>query len=154
MEMIKIFGKIRDSLWNFASARGLSPQKIDDDFNLNYSRDNDQRFTSDVVSLSELMRVYDEAMVEGDFLTARCALVEAQIFAHNLSNFFWDIKEDLIKVASEKIEGLADDGWEWPPLPQRYSYPGRYQFRDGKRVVEIFRSKQVWNESQKQWESI
>ncbi|URF06797.1 hypothetical protein [Cupriavidus campinensis] len=141
-------------MWNFASARGLSPQKIDDDFNLNYSRDNDQRFTSDVVSLSELMRVYDEAMAEGDLLTARCALVEAQIFAHNLSNFFWDIKEDLVKVASEKIEGIADDRWEWPPLPQRYSYPDRYQFRDEKRVVDIFGSKQVWNESRQQWESI
>ncbi|MGE8367728.1 hypothetical protein ACU4GI_06220 [Cupriavidus basilensis] len=152
--MISIFNKIKESMWNLARSRGVAERMIHEDWSLNYKRDIDLTFASDILTLSELVRIHREAIKNDDLTTARCALIEAQGFAHNLSSLFWSIKEDLLRGSARELNISGNPGLDWPALPERYEYPNEYRYHDPSQLVTMDNDKYKWNADTRCWERV
>lgn len=149
--MMYFFEKIKSALQSLASSRGVPDDELLDDWSLNYRRNADAEFMANALTLSELMRVHRDAIAKGELLTARCALVTAQGIAHNLSSFFYAMKEDMIRAADRGLNRTGNSILDWPPLPQRYEYPPEYGYRDADRVIDFGQEGYRWDVRNKRW---
>lgn len=148
---MNVFEEIKETIVSMAKLRGVDDSEIVDKWSIDYSGDADERFIKSMLALSELMRVCRNAEKKGDLMTARCALVEAQGFAHNLSSFFFAIKEDIQRISDGDLNRTSNPALDWPELPERYEYPIDYGYRDPERSVELGGKTYRWIKSAKRW---
>lgn len=134
---MKFLENIKQVIAQLANSRGISIGKMQDDWGLDYTRDMDVDFTTDIIELMELMRVHQEAIAKGDLLTARCALVEAQGFAHNISSLFYALKQDLLRAAEDGPNRTGMKNLDWPELPDRFEYSPTYRLREAEKLVSF-----------------
>lgn len=150
--MSDVMEVMKSALWDFAMTRKVPEAEIHGSWSLDYECHND--FIFQMINLSELMRINGEAIGKGDLLTARCSLVEAQGVAHILSDLFFALKEDILRVADENINRTGDGNLDWPMLPQRCEYPREYGYRDAGMDVRIFGSSYKWNADLNRWDEV
>jgi len=108
---------------NLAKNNGVTLEDSDGDvfdWSVNWVEGLDESFMKDIHSLHESLDLYEKAIARGDMLAAKAGLLEAGVFAHNLTSFFDAIKDDLKRV-------IADERFDWPKFPDDYQVPSIYK---------------------------
>lgn len=93
------------------------------DGKLPYWGDMNQAFVEDVTGVLKAMTLYEQAMSEGDRLTARAGLHKAEFSAFNLMSFFDALLAELNRAS-------LDPKHNWPDFPKNYKIPARYGFSE------------------------
>ena len=133
MKTILDFNCIKNTIIELAETHGISRQQLIDcwneetealDWSINYRNDLQKEFECDAEKLQAAINLYHAAIKNNDLLTAECALLDAGIWAHNLTNFFENIKDDLKKALIEKQQ------FNWPEIPEGYQIPKHYNYKN------------------------
>lgn len=116
------FNRLKSLLMDFAKSKGMAEDEIHDSWNIDYKVDiQKEYYLKELSSLAEAMSLFERAIKKGDDLTAKCALVDAEIRADMLSDFFSAIKADIGRVSRQ---------FSWPKIPENYEIPDDYNYKD------------------------
>ncbi|WPB56634.1 hypothetical protein [Xylophilus sp. GOD-11R] len=121
-----------ETLAIIANLNGISRDQLDREESVegenflwknNYKISLQKNVTTNISYLISAFKLANDAIDNGDKLTAMMGLALAHSEAKRLENIFAGIQEDSLRML--KIDGR----FNWPPIPEKYEIPEKYNFQ-------------------------
>ncbi|MDF7677084.1 hypothetical protein PT286_10120 [Neisseriaceae bacterium ESL0693] len=122
------FNELRDAMMQAAKELGIPEQELHDDldkWHMSYKSNLDRQFKYYINKLNENTKLFKQAIMRKDRLTATLALVRISMQSQTLATFFQKIDDDVMRLGWG--EGLKD---KWSDIPEGYQAPADYDYEN------------------------
>lgn len=121
--LILAFTEVRginiDEVWEADFEKWNNDPTVEFQWQNDYKRNWQDDFLRDLRGLQEAMRLFEEAISQGDMVTARCAILDADLRSDSLASDFKRMANDFTTM--RRTSG-------WPEIPEDYKIPEHYNY--------------------------